>query len=914
MELKSYQRGVIADLTRYLELLAQTRNISRAYELFWREKGLSVGTANWPSYQNYLAGVPCVCAKVPTGGGKTFVACHAVKPVFEALPLTKTKAVVWLVPSEAILSQTLKALGDPSHPYRQRLDIDFGGRVAVYSKQQLLLGQNFSPVSVAEQLSICVLSYDSFRGRKENLKARQENSNLAEFAKVMGRESESLENADDTALLQVLNGLNPLVIVDESHHAKSALSKQMLRDFNPCLVLELTATPKAESNIISLVDALQLKRENMVKLPVIVYNRDSQAQVLSDSVDLRRKLEELAQNEHSRGGPYLRPIALFQAQPKGAKDNTTFAKVREKLRKLDIPAEHIAIRTAEIDELKNWDLLAEDCPIRYIITVNALKEGWDCPFAYILASLANRTSTVEVEQILGRILRLPYARPHGEASLNMSYVLTSSADFSGTLKSIVAGLNAAGFSEKDYRAAETADPAEDGKTENSEIQPGELPDLKANRSTFPDTLSSEDEDAYCVGLFGNARPQTEGEQGAVSESSGCRSWEQAESGSLTAGEDESGTAAESVSGASANMLAQAARLGQAYTASLQAVADDAYSRRLPWEVKKAVPSWPVQAEFAEEIKELRLPQFMYEVPESIFYEGHFELLERETLAKDFTLKGKSADIDFASADTELVAIDIRSAADDAPKVYKMSNADQRYLREYFAQMPQPRRIAHCQEILRRQLSKFNHVADRELIAYIERVVGDMNSEQLAGLEKAPLAYAQKIRAKVEELLEEHYEKQFGLWLETGRIQGQANYALPSAIHPARSTSMYAKSLYAAEEEPDSGLERELIMALTALPNLRWWHRNIARQGFRINGFINHYPDFIIRTRKGTIVAAETKGEHLQNRDSLQKVRLGRLWQTAAGKDYRYYMVYEDTDTVRDGVVSMSSFLKIMADL
>jgi len=64
------------------------------------------------------------------------------------------------------------------------------------------------------------------------------------------------------------------------------------------------------------------------------------------------------------------------------------------------------IKTADVNELKGVDLLRPDCPIRYIITINALKEGWDCPFAYILASIANRTSRIEVEQIVGRVLRL----------------------------------------------------------------------------------------------------------------------------------------------------------------------------------------------------------------------------------------------------------------------------------------------------------------------------------------------------------------------------------------------------------------------------------------------------------------------------------------------------------------------------
>ena len=94
---------------------------------------------------------------VPTGGGKTFIACNAVRPIFDALPATKTKAVVWLVPSDAILTHTSKALKDTSHPYRQKIDVDFGGRVEVYTKQELLNGQNFNPSAVTEQLSVCLL-------------------------------------------------------------------------------------------------------------------------------------------------------------------------------------------------------------------------------------------------------------------------------------------------------------------------------------------------------------------------------------------------------------------------------------------------------------------------------------------------------------------------------------------------------------------------------------------------------------------------------------------------------------------------------------------------------------------------------------------------------------------------------------
>ena len=52
-----------------------------------------------------------------------------------------------------------------------------------------------------------------------------------------------------TALFQVINQLNPVVIVDESHHATSTLSQEMLTNFNPAFILDLTATPKRQAKI-----------------------------------------------------------------------------------------------------------------------------------------------------------------------------------------------------------------------------------------------------------------------------------------------------------------------------------------------------------------------------------------------------------------------------------------------------------------------------------------------------------------------------------------------------------------------------------------------------------------------------------------------------------------------------------------
>ena len=873
MELKTYQKKVIADLTRYLELLNETKSDAAAFRLFWQEKSApALGL-----YQNVIPGVPNLCFKVPTGGGKTFIACNAVRPIFDALPATKTKAVVWLVPSDAILTQTAKALKDTSHPYRQKIDVDFGGRVEVYTKQELLNGQNFNPTAVTEQLSVMVLSYDSFRGRgKEGLKAYQENSNLAEFAKVLGKPDSPIEKADETALFQIINQLNPLVIVDESHHARSELSLEMLENFNPCFVLDLTATPKKESNIISYVDAVQLKNEHMVKLPVIVYNRDSQSEVLIDAIDLRNKLEEIASAEYAKTGKYIRPIALFQAQPKGKEDATTFEKLRDKLVDKGIPAEQIAIRTADVNELKNVELMSLSCPIRYIITVNALKEGWDCPFAYILASLANKTSQVDVEQILGRILRLPHTSQHTQSALNMSYVLTSSNDFNNTVAHIVKGLNSAGFSDKDYRIGESAKP-------QVPEQPAEqitLPDQQGCPEMEPPLETAEDDFSGLDGKSIGAELERRREQAQTPE---------------TAPKADT-------------MLDAAAEVEKAYTDAIQQTDNDPMMDNLPWEVRDKVKSFQVNPQFREDIETLQIPQFFLKVEQSLFTDGSFELLDKEMLAEGFTLKGKAYDIDFAAADDEIREIDVREQDGGLPKVFKMESAEQRYFKEWFNNLPPESRVRQCKEMMFNQLNKLNMVDAAELKAYIDRIVNDMDKAQLAAMEKAPLGYAAKIRAKIETLLESHYRENFERWLETERIVCKPYFRLRHSIHPATYTDIYARSLYAAEDGDMNKLEQKLIVELTALPNVRWWHRNIARQDFAINGFIKHYPDILIMTQSGKLICAETKGEHLKNDDSREKIALGQAWRTAAGKNFRYYMVFENEENLLPGAVSMSQFI------
>lgn len=872
MELKTYQKKVIADLARFMELLNQETTTKGAYRAFWEEKGVPVGFGGVKPYQDILPGVPDLCLKVPTGGGKTFLACNAVRTIFDGLPDMKMKAVVWLVPSDAILSQTLAALRDPSHPYRMKINADFGSRVEIYTKEQLLNGQNFNITSVSEQLSVMVLSYDSFRGRKEQLKAKRENSNLAAMAKALGAPSYPVEDADETALIQIINQLSPLVIVDESHHARSNLSKEMLQNFNPCFVLDLTATPTNESNILCYVDAVQLKRENMVKLPVIVYNRDSQQEVMADAIDLRNHLEQYATAEQERGGGYIRPIVLFQAQPKGQENSTTFERLRDKLVSAGISAEEVAIKTADVNELKNVDLLSSSCPIRYIITVNALKEGWDCPFAYILASLANKTSQVDVEQIVGRVLRQPHARRHEQATLNMSYVLTSSNDFKATLDKIVKGLNGAGFSDKDYRVGEAPSaPAPQPVYQREELS--ETPSDSLPGLAEPEEFLDFDPSMLSQAL------QTRGEAPT--------------------------TAADA-------MLSSAEKEQSAFEAAMDSGADGLFAD-IPTEVRDSMSSFHMNAEFADEASQLRIPQFFLRVEPNIFTDSDFDLLEKEDLARDFTLKGKPSQIDFDRADDEIAKVDINDTEGSTPKVFKMTDTDQRYIKSQFSKQSPESKVRTCKSIIHKQLSKMDMVDDNELREYIDRIVGDMDKDTLSALEKSPQGFALRIKRYIEGLLEAHYEKQFNNWVESGDIVCRPSYALPSAIAPLHGTSTYGLSLYQGEEEAN-GFEYDMVLAFTGLSNIKWWHRNMSRKGFVINGFVNHYPDFIVMTKSGKIVLIETKGDHLDNEVNRKKLELSRTWQSLAGEQFRYYMVFQKKAPDLKGAYTFDGFLEVLKKL
>ena len=244
MELKPYQSNIIDDFELFCDILHESSNASEAYNNFWAQKGYVVGKDGIREFNNNLANSARICVKVPTAGGKTFIAVSSIKRFFNIFKRNKM-AVVWLAPSDAILSQTLANLRNPDHPYRQKLNVDFSGNVEVYNVEELLTGRNFSPFTIEDQLSIFVLSYDVLRAKKKDSRRMyRTNSVMQQFDLAEKYPESPITDADIDSVMVGLYDLSPLVILDESHNAGSPLSTEMLENLHPTLVLELRSNYK----------------------------------------------------------------------------------------------------------------------------------------------------------------------------------------------------------------------------------------------------------------------------------------------------------------------------------------------------------------------------------------------------------------------------------------------------------------------------------------------------------------------------------------------------------------------------------------------------------------------------------------------------------------------------------------------
>ena len=463
LPLKEYQERTLETLTAYYQNCLRLQNANTAfYDLTERPYAAVEG----------LPGMPYVCLRLPTGGGKTFVACHAVGITASELLKTESPIVLWLVPSNAIRDQTLTALKNPNHPYRDAF------RSARHNVEVLTIGEALylSPHILNTKTTIIVSTMQAFRVEDTDGRKVYEPSGalMGHFTHLSDETLSEVERDESGkpvySLANLLCVKRPLVIVDEAHNARTELSFETLARFNPSAIIEFTATPDMEqnpSNVLYTVSAAELQAEDMIKMPIQLETDPDWKRLLDAAITQRNALEVDAEKEREETDEYIRPVMLIQAQPRRRDRETLTVEVVEEclIEEHGIPEEQIARATGEDKGLDDVDINDPECQIRYVITVQALREGWDCPFAYVLCSVAEMRSSTAVEQILGRVMRLPKAQRKKQESLNSAYAFVASQNFYKTASALTDGLVQNGFEKQ--AAAELIRPSDE--------QQGELP-------------------------------------------------------------------------------------------------------------------------------------------------------------------------------------------------------------------------------------------------------------------------------------------------------------------------------------------------------------------------------------------------------------------------------------------------------
>lgn len=474
---KTYQSQVLESVEAYFQACHELPSPSIAFaattERLWG-RGLA-----YNPLPGFPADMPYFCLRVPTGGGKTWLAAKSVARVNTHLLRCEHSVILWLVPSKPIREQTLRALKDRNHPYHTALRE--AGPITVMDLDE---AKSVTRATLDTSTTIIVATRQAFQVEEEECRKVYQSSGalMHHFDNLTPAQRDELlkdgAGTDQTtpySLANVLRLRRPFVVVDEAHNNRTELAFDMLARFRPSGVMELTATPDLErtpSNVLHSVSAAELKAEEMIKLPVVLETEPNWQQCLADAIGRRDALHKLADEERRAGAAYLRPLVLIQSEPRRSGVETLdFEKVRtELIANHGIPAHEIVVATGEEKGLEqietDYKLGIADpaCPVKFVITQKALAEGWDCPFAYILVSMASLHSATSVEQLLGRVLRQPDASHRQARALNQSYAFVVSRNFAETASALrdrlVAG---AGFERREVAEFVTAARAEQAR-------------------------------------------------------------------------------------------------------------------------------------------------------------------------------------------------------------------------------------------------------------------------------------------------------------------------------------------------------------------------------------------------------------------------------------------------------------------
>jgi type III restriction enzyme len=867
LTLKTYQQSALTVLTEFLTN-SRSNSVADAYA-----NVLASQNRQGEIYQPLFDDIPCVCLRVPTGGGKTIMAAHAVAMAGKAVLDSDAPIALWLTPSETIRTQTLEALANARHPYRQALAQYFGDRVQVCDLESL---QTISPHDVGKAAIIIVATIQSFNvtdtakrnvymffeelaphfdSLPPNLTAGLEKVTEADLSaqpflttKDVGRVKYSVANW--------MHLQRPIVIVDEAHNNRTDRFFKSLSRVNPSCVIEMTATPVQGNNVLYHVAAAELKAEQMIKLPIVLAEHPQGWQeCLRDAVLTRNRLEIAAQQESD----YIRPIVLVQAQPKGGE--AVVDVVRQHLIDNEgIPENQIAVATGTQKELDGINLFDPATPIRYVITVEALKEGWDCSFAYVLASLQSVNSSKDVEQLLGRVLRMPYAKNRKQDVLNRAYahiVADNFAQAAATLKDRM-------VQNMGFEKLETASliipqqplalvGGEGGTPETRRFGSAPviaMPECHIELPQAPDTQHWPDDLKQAVRVM-----QTT--QGATL---------------LLNGE------------ASSELLAQAeAFISNAMPAKAREKVKEQFDAHRA--VRQAMRA-PAQLglDFAA------IPQLCLKL------DGHLEVVERETLTSlgDWSLLDQQVQLSgFTITETvNSFEIDINGAK----VIYRHTDAQQLLLNETVSHTSEQDLIRWLDAEVRQ-----SDIGQAQMQAYLVKMVSHLLAERgftLTALVRARFQLAQALVREIARLRQIAMTRGFQgrlMDMAVPNIEELAHYSFhyQPGQYPARQLYQgsyeFSKQFYPVihdlrEKTPAGAVAEEFrcAQAIDAHPKVKQWVRNIERQekfSFWLPTATDYfYPDFVAELVDGRVLVVEYKGEpYKTNDDSRQKRQVGDQW-------------------------------------
>ena len=742
--------------------------------------------------------IPNVCLKVPTGGGKTLLAAAAVGKVFSGWLQRHHGLVLWVVPNEAIYRQTLNALSNRDHPYRQLLTLAGAGRLKVLEK-----GSPLSRLDVESNLCVMLLMLQSAaRQSKETLRFFRDRGNVLGFLPreddieahwALLREVPNLDaygspwhspqearaqkgSIVKSSLGNVMRLLRPMVVIDEGHHAYSENALRTLDGFNPSFLLELSATPRGHSaagsgsNILVDVRGTDLDEAEMIKLPIDVEVRrwaDWQS-CLGAALQQLDRLQAEAEVLQAETARYIRPILLVQVERTGAdlRDAGLIhaEDAKAQLLQLGLSERQIAIKTSDRNDLKapeNIDLLSPACEVRAIITKQALQEGWDCPFAYVLCALAAGRSRDAMTQLVGRILRLPHVAKTGSTALDGCYVLCHDANTADVVKGIKKSLEQEGMG--DLALVVHGDSGNQPQARRVTLQ--RRPEFADLRVFLPQVTWVEDH------LSGARRPLQ-------------------------------------------------------YESDILA--------HLPWE---EVRTEALAAQWAPNLQ----------AQQATHLSLILSLLEHGAPLPNDGVSAAAAPLD--------KALLVRSLIDLAPNAWLVWEWVNSVLSRLAATGLPPARIAASSATLVEQL-RIDLEIERDRLA---QSVFDL------GVARGQIQFRLRADTHDYELVKE----------DILLLQGDAVPLTRDGLRPVEKSL-----LQPALRTPDmNGFEVQFAGYLDERAALRWWHRNVAKTQYGLQGWKRHrvYPDFVfgLATVDGTsrVVVMETKGVQLANADSAYKQAL-----------------------------------------